>query len=161
MFWRHQRESLLRVVVRQLNLCYTSLLYRVWSYQEGEKEGGTLPLIIAIKERAVLVLNNQQLKRSGLDYLQLPHIRKLIYTPHISMVCCRCKKGLCSGVCVPRGAHPVQIVAAQDAQTRLVSLHVIIVNTQCCVCACSAGPTRVVITQNYTLILWYMVYSGL
>ena len=63
---------------------------------------------------------------------------------------------------MPRGAHPVQIFAAQDAQTRLVSLHVIIVNTQCCVwCACSAGPTRVVITQNYTLVLWCMVYSGL
>ena len=93
-----------------------------------------------------------------------PHIRKLIYTPHISMVCCRCKKGLCSGcVCAQGGnSNPVQIVAAQDAQTRLVSLHVIIVNTQCCVwCACSAGPTRVVINQNYTLILWCMVYSGL
>ncbi len=64
-------------------------------------------------------------------------------------------------MCVPRGAHPVQIVLAQDAQTRLVSIHVIIVNTQCCVCACSAGPTRVVITQNYTLVLWCMVYSGL
>ena len=56
-------------------MLYFSLVQSLrWSYQEGEKEGGTLPLIIAIKERAVLVLNNQQLKQSGLDYLQLPHL---------------------------------------------------------------------------------------
>ncbi len=70
-------------------------------------------------------------------------------------------------MCVPRGAHPVQIVLAQDAQTRLVSIHVIIVNTQCCVCASSAGPTRVVITQIIHLfsgawsIVVYKITSGL